>query len=175
MGVSITTAAEDKELIVRYFNYFFTGIMNIHSANTPIIYVADDGQTAKYLAFDFGLHTIGKPGNDCDAYFISGNIYCELAKENGEWKIWHLVLEHDHSIPVGKDYGEVPIYLQPGDDPVAEETGIPTVARTVHEPLLGWEYLYQDMPKPYRTYDPMHSYGPEGELGMRYYEREQRY
>lgn len=152
-----------------------TGIMNIHSANTPVIYVADDGKTAKYLAFDFGLYTVGKPGNDCNAYFTSGNVYCDLVKERGEWKIWHLVLEHDHSIPVGADYGEVPVYLRPGDDPVAEEAGVPTVERTVHDPLLGWEHLYQDMPKPYRTYDPMHSYGPEGDIGMRYYEREQRY
>lgn len=152
-----------------------TGIMNIHSANTPVIYVADDGNTAKYMAFDFGLHTTGKGDGDCDAFIASGNIYCDLIKENGDWKIWHLVMEHDHSVPVGKDYGTVPLYLGPGDDPVVDEFGTPTVQRQVHDPMLGWEQLYRDMPKPYYTYDAVHSYGAEGDLGMRYYERERRY
>lgn len=151
------------------------GIMNIHSANTPVIYVSDDGKTAKYLAFDFGLYTVGKPNGDCDAFFVSGNVYCDLIKENGNWKIWHLVMEHDHSIPVGQDYGNVPLYLGPQDDPVAEEFGTPTIQRTVHNPMLGWEHLYQDMPMPYYTYNALHSYGPEGDLGMPYYERERRY
>jgi hypothetical protein len=152
-----------------------TGCLDIHSANTPVIYVAEDGRTAKYLAFDFGLYTVGKADGDCDAYFISGNIYCDLIKEDGDWKIWHLVLEHDHAVPVGQDYGVVPQYLAPGDDPLLDSLGEPTVPRTVHDPMLGWEHLYQDMPKAHYTYDPLHSYGPDGDLGMRYYERERRY
>ena len=151
------------------------GIFNVHSANTPVIYVAEDGQTARYLAFDFGLYTAGKPDGDCDAFFTAGNVYCELCKEQGDWKIWHLILEHDHSIPVGQDYGDVPTVLRPGDDPAAEEAGTPPTARQLHDPMLGWEHLYQDMPKAYHTYDALHSYGPEGDHGMRYYERELRY
>ena len=57
------------------------GELIIHSANTPVIYVSDDGRTAKYMAFDFGLYTTGKPDGDCDAYFTSGNVFCELLEE----------------------------------------------------------------------------------------------
>ena len=151
------------------------GIMNIHSANTPVLYISDDGNYAKYLAYDFGVYSRQDEQGGCDSYFISGNIYCELVKERGAWKIWHLILEHDHSVPVGEDYGKIPVDQDPALDPMAEEFGTPPVIRQVHEPKLGWEHLYQDMPKAYYTYDPLHSYGPEGDVGMRYYERERRY
>jgi hypothetical protein len=152
------------------------GELIIHSANTPVIYVSDDGRTAKYLAFDFGLYTTGKPDGDCDAYLTSGNVYCELLKENGQWKIWHLVMQHDASVPVGADYGEtVPVNLRPGDDPIADQFGEPTIRRNVYDPMFGWEHLYQDMPMAYYSYNAMHSYGPEGDMGMTYYERERRY
>ena len=52
------------------------------------------------------------------------------------------------------------------------EFGEPTVKRTVYEPFFGWEYLYQDMPRPYYSYTDLRSYWPEGELGIPYYERE---
>ena len=66
----------------------------------------------------------------------------------------------------------MPIEPQPGDDPLEAEFGEPTVKRTVYEPFFGWEYMYQDMPRPYYSYTDIRSYGPEGELGLPYYERE---
>ena len=149
------------------------GVMSHHTSNTPLCYIAEDGKTAKYLAYDCGEQTVGKPDGTMDAYFVFGLIFADLVCENGVWKIWHLALLHDHTIPVGVDYGEaVPIETQPGDDPLEAEFGEPTVKRTVYEPFFGWEYMYQDMPRPYYSYTDIRSYGPEGDLGLPYYERE---
>jgi hypothetical protein len=151
------------------------GTMSHHTVNTPLCYIAEDGKTAKYMAYDCGEQTVGKPDGTMDAYFVFGLLYADLVKEDGEWKIWHLALTHDHSIPVGISYGDaMPIEAPQQDDPLVPEFGTPTVQHTVYEPFFGWEYLYQDMPKPYYTYTDRASYGPEGELGYPYYERERR-
>ena len=151
------------------------GVMSHHTSNTPLCYIAEDGKTAKYLAYDCGEQTVGKPAGTMDAYFVFGLLFADLVKEEGEWKIWHLALTHDHTIPVGIDYGDAfPIETKRGDDPIEAEFGTPTIQHQVYEPFFGWEYLYQDMPKPYYSYTDRASYGPEGALGYPYYERERR-
>ena len=150
------------------------GIMNLDSLNTPVIYIAEDGKTAKYMAYDVGIYTVGKPDGTADACFLFGIAYADLIKEDGEWKIWHLILQHDHSVPAGVPYSTIPSRLRPGDDPFIEEFGTPTIQREVHDTFLGWEYLYQDMPTPYYSYNDLRSYGPNGEMGLKFYERELR-
>lgn len=150
------------------------GIMNLHALNTPVCYIADDGQTARYMAFDQGIYTVGHPDGTADAYHTTGVVYADLIKEDGEWKIWHLIMQHDHSAPAGKDYGEVPIRLGANDDPVVNEFGTPTIPQKLHDTFLGWENLYQDMPKPYYCYNDMYGYGANGAFGMSYFERERR-
>ena len=151
------------------------GIMNIHTCGTPVYYIAEDGKTARYMCYDVGIYTVGKPDKTASAYFIFGMVYADLLKEDGQWKIWHLVMQHDHSIPAGKNYGEaVPVRLRPGDDPYAEEFGQPTIRRTVYDPFMGWEYMYQDMPRQYYSYNELEGYGPEGNMGIKWYDRERR-
>lgn len=151
------------------------GVMAHHTSNTPLVYIAEDGRTAKYLGYDCGEQTIGRPDGTADAYFIFGLVFADLIKEDGAWKIWHLVLQHDHTIAVGSDYSEVPVLAEPGTDPYEAEFGTPTIQRTVYDNFFGWEYLYQDMPKSYYTYEDDRGYGPNGCMGMKYYERERRY
>ena len=146
----------------------------MQTATTPLVYIADDGNSARYLGYRLGYQADGKPDGSADAYMDFGLIFCDLLKEDGEWKIWHLVLEHDHTVTVGEDYGKVPVRQPAEEDPLTKDFGTPTVQQTVYEPLYGWENLYQDMPKPYATYNEAESYGPNGNLGKPYYERERR-
>lgn len=149
------------------------GIMNIHNYNTPVYYLSEDGRYAKYMGYDCGIYTVGNPDGSAKAYFIFGVSYCDLIKEDDEWRIWHLTMQHDISVPAGADFGStVPVRLEPGDDPYTEEFATPTVQRTVYNPFLGWEYMYQDMPRKFYTYDAMRSYGPDGMMGLKWYERE---
>ena len=146
----------------------------MQTATTPLVYIADDGASARYLGYRLGYQAAGKPDGTADAYLDFGLISCDLLKENGTWKIWHLVLRHDHTVTVGEDYGKVPVRLPFGEDPLEPEFGTPTIEQNVYEPLYGWEYLYYDMPRPYETYNEKESYGPNGDLGKPYYQRERR-
>jgi hypothetical protein len=150
------------------------GVMEHHTSNTPLVYIAEDGRSAKYLGYDCGEQTVGAPDGSAEAYFVFGLVLADLLKEDGKWKIWHLVLERDHTIAAGSDYAQVPVELEPGQAPLDSDFGEPTIKRLVHDNWIGWEYLYQDMPKPYYTYEATRGYGPEGCLGLKYYERERR-
>jgi hypothetical protein len=151
------------------------GISCFHTCNTPLVFVADDGKTARYLGCDIGHQTYGKPGNTADAQHVIGRVFADVILENGQWKIWHLVLEHEYTIAAGTDYGSYPLHLKPGDDPIESENGQPTIQETVHDPFYNWEYMYHDMPRPYRTYTDKHGYGPESDLNLPYDIREERY
>ena len=101
-------------------------------------------------------------------------MFADLLKEDGAWKLWHLVLEHDHTVTVGEHYEDLPVLRDQYTDPLEEQNGTPTIQTPVYQPLFGWEYMWQDMPKPYYTYSETESYGPGGNLGKPYYERERR-
>ena len=150
------------------------GCSAMHTSTTPLVYIADDGRTARYLGYQLGYQANGKPDGDADAFFEFGLMFADLKKENGVWKIWHLVLEHDHTVEVGTAYADVPVLRPEEEDPLRPDWGDPTVKQDVYQPLFGWEYIWQDMPRPYDTYNEKESYGPNGDLGKPYYLRERR-
>ena len=146
------------------------GMTAQHSCTTPLVYIADDAQTARYLAYDVGMSATGKPDGTADGYFEVSLIFIEFAREDDEWKIWHVVEEHDFSIRSGEDYDQMPRILA-ADDPSKRYYGTPTKPVDVYDPQFGWEYIYYDMPAPYRSYEEEESYGPEGRIGKKYYDR----
>lgn len=147
-----------------------------HTSTTPLVYIADDGKTARYLGFDLGQQTYGKSGDSADAYLVFGLVFADCIREDGEWKIWHLILEHEHTVPAGVGYNTIPVKLAREDDRIDMESGEDlTEKHTVHDPFFGWEYLYQDMPRPYRTYTDEYGYSNNSYHGFNYYEREERY
>ena len=150
------------------------GCAAMHTSTTPLVYIAEDGQTAQYLGYHLGFESTGKPDGSADTYMDLGLIHADLVKEDGEWKIWHLSLEHDHTITVGQNYAKVPVRQAPEEDPLYVNFGKPTVERTVYDPFFGWENMFYDMPRPYTTMTDERSYGPEGDLGKPYHERDKR-
>ncbi len=145
----------------------------MNTATTPLAYISDDGKSAQYQGYRAGMQCKGRADGEADCYMDLGLIHCDLLKEDGEWKIWHLELERDHTFTVAENYAK-----QEADpawpDPLAEDFGEPTVKQTVYDPFYGWEYMFQDMPRPYETMTDERSYGPKGQLGKPYYERDPR-
>ena len=153
------------------------GVMAHHTSTTPLCYISQDGRYARYMGYDLGEVTFGKPNLEADAYFVFGLLYCDLIKENGQWKIWHLIMTRDHTMPNGESYtGTVPArILKKGEDPLDDWDGTPTKNdHKVYEPFFGWEYLYQDMPTEFYTYTDLTGYGPESNMGYDYVARERR-
>lgn len=144
----------------------------LHDCTTPLLFIADDGQTARYLCYDVGMEATGKPDGTSKSYFEIGLCFIEFIKEGDAWRIWHLVYQHDFSIEAGKDYEKVGRWLTPEQN--AEFTrhhGNPTKPFDVYDDMFGWEYIYFDMPAPYRTYEEEEGYGARGKIGKKYYDR----
>ena len=148
-----------------------TGMTAMHSCTTPLLYIANDGQTARYMCYDLGMSGQGKADGTADCYHEFGLLFVELILEDGEFKIWHVVEEHDFTIESGKDYNDVPYIITDPNDPSFKDNGNPTIKKEVYNNIYGWEYLYYDMPKPYKTYDEDQGYGPKGKIGRKFYER----
>jgi hypothetical protein len=151
------------------------GCSEMHTSTTHLVYIADDGKTARFLGYRPAYLSTGLPDGTAKTYFDLGLVFADLIKEGDKWKIWHLVIEHDHTIEAGHNYADTPVKLPEGEhDPLEEDYGTPTIPTTVYNPFFGWEYMFQDMPKPYATYNDKESYGPKGDLGKPYYDRERR-
>jgi hypothetical protein len=148
------------------------GCSGMLTLTTPLTILADDGMSARFVGYSLGYSAEGKPGGAADAYLSCDLLFADLLKEDGEWRILNLTFNHDHTIECGTSYADVPILGW--DDPLVAREGEPTIKRTVYNPLYGWEYIYYDMPRPYYTYTDKDSYGPGGNLGKPYYERDPR-
>ena len=146
------------------------GMTAMHSNTTPLLFISNDDKYARYLGYDLGLSGKGRPDGTAECYFEFGLILAELVREQDGWKIWHLVEEHDFSIESGVNYNEVNTVIQ-GCDPGARFYGKPTVEKEVYDNQYGWEYLFYDMPRPFKTYDEDEGYGPKGKVGRKFYQR----
>lgn len=71
----------------------------MHTQETPVIEVAGDGKTAKMLCYSIGLSirgTVDENGNESKSSSWMWEKYAvDFVKEDGEWKIWHLINLHD--------------------------------------------------------------------------------
>ena len=142
----------------------------MHSCTTPLLFISVDDQYARYLGYDLGMTGQGDPDGTAKCYFEIGLMLVELVREADGWKIWHVVQEHDFSIESGTNYNDVDTVLK-GYDPASRFYGDPTVKKEVYDNQFGWEYLFYDMPRPFKTYDEDEGYGPNGKVGKKFYER----
>lgn len=151
------------------------GIFVMHTLTTPIIEIAEDGQTAKGV-----WYTPGAIGMVDEKGKLAGNWLWEryavdFIKEDGQWKFWHILVLTDFLSPMGKD-------LQPpgpmiAGAPEGTESKATTAAATT-QPSNGprpWTIPKQNyaawspttvssiaprLPEPYKTFSETFSYGP---------------
>lgn len=146
------------------------GLTTMHSCTTPLLFISADDKYARYLCYDLGLTGKGSPDGSAECYFEFGLLLIELVREADGFKIWHLVQQHDFSIESGKNYNDINTVIE-GYDPGSRHYGDPTVKTEVYDNQYGWEYLFYDMPRPFKTYDEDEGYGPRGKVGRKFYER----
>jgi hypothetical protein len=137
------------------------------SVNTPLIYVAFDGKTARGLWYCDG-YLCDQRGNTDVLY---QKVAADFIREGDQWKIWHLVFGTDivdplHTDPLPKDFGIL------GD--TKRWFGTPTVACTTHDPKYNWNDDYPAEPAAYETFRLSESYAPEGCPRYRQHMREVR-
>jgi len=143
------------------------GMFQMHTLTTPIIEVAEDGQTAKGMWYTPGM--VG--GVDRDGRLRNEWLWEKYAvdfiKEDGQWKFWHILVSTDFGGPLGKDLNKDAVTGAVQGAEGAQQAQEPSLPKTVVK-VAGKVYgptrvpvLYPPMPVPYKTFSETFSYGPD--------------
>lgn len=139
------------------------GAISYIPMDTPVIEIADDGQTAKALFNIRGSFSRITPAGPV-AYWLFGWAAVDFVMEDGSFKIWHMQWLRDLETPCGTPFGaqpealpELPIYA-PMKTFSMPEPSVPAVLA---------ENYYADrpfakspaIPEPYETFADTFSYG----------------
>ena len=131
-----------------------------HTITSPVVVVADDRQTAKGVWYTPGVGgKLNKDGSG-NAGWMWEKYGVDFVREEGQWKIWHMRVYTDFSVPVGGRMGEGGGMGAPPPQPSWDHT--------YQHPYEAWApgvspKLVPRPPEPYRTFSETWSYADEGE------------
>jgi SnoaL-like domain len=145
------------------------GMFQVHTITTPIIEVADDGQTAKGMWYTPGAVAGVTDKGTLGADWIWEKYAVDFIKEDGKWKFWHIVVVTDIAVPWGVGAGTtMSDSKQQGAEGVPDNATVVkplprTVAKDLYKPLSSTTVprLFPPLPVPYRTFSETFSYGPD--------------
>ncbi len=143
---------------------FNVGNLVCGNISTPLIELAEDGKTAKGIWYVMGADIeIGPSGPE--SYHSWGRVGVDFIKEDGAWKIWHMVFAEDIWCPTGQNWG-VPEHPKATADPrfaaLADfKMPEPNVPMQVHEIFHEKRPLkpFPPLPERYATFAETFSYG----------------
>lgn len=138
---------------------------NLVCANlsTPLIELAEDGQSAKGLWYVRGTD-LGFGPTGPESWHFMGRVAVDFLPEDGAWKIWHLLYAEDLRSPTGRSWAE-PAPELPADPRFAALADFrfpaPNVQTTLHERYHDRRQLkpFPRLPEPYTTFAETFSYG----------------
>ena len=138
------------------------GCLFHHPISTGLVHEAYDGNTARGLWYCISQETLPTSVTQADARWYMEKLAIDFLKEDGQWKIWHVVVATDLQSEAGANYMEQPVDLPDQDNPAFVEFGTPTLSMRVHNERYNWLDNYPPAPVPYQTFNEDNSYGPEG-------------
>lgn len=132
--------------------------------STPLVVISGDGETAKGLWYSIGSESIAAGGEEADCRWYNERLAVDFIREDGEWKIWHLVIANDLCCHVGENVDELPSRRPPNSflPEIEFKSGKPTIEMLTHNSILNWADGYPADPTPYFHFEDEISYGPEG-------------
>ena len=141
------------------------GMMNYKPVDTAVIEVAGDGCTAKGIWSIRGSHSLLSEGGPI-SYWEWGWFAVDFVREDGQWKIWHMLYLQDVCRPCGhpwtgpeKKYAELEQFAEMKDWAAAAPT-IPVVLRERYHAERAFAPTPR-LPEPYETFAETFSYGYE--------------
>ena len=144
------------------------GLLNYKPLDTPVVEIAGDGQTAR------GIWTCRNSYSDLTTggpvtFYEWGWVAADFMNEAGEWKIWHLLILNDVHVQAGLQYYEAdkPYPAVPGFEAMADfKMPEPNVQMTLRVPYRPDRPATPspEVPVPYETFVPEHSYGYRKEV-----------
>ena len=121
---------------------------------TPLVRLAADARTAQGLWYFLGHSSDeGEKGK-----WVNGRICADFIKEDGAWKIWHLLVGTDLTITAGEkrsDKFSEPHMVCDGELTMADVENVWKVkVGTFFDPAYNWS-PYPPLPKDYRIWEEM--------------------
>lgn len=138
------------------------GCSHFVTATTPLLRLSGDGKTARGLWYCIGQDTRAVEGGEADAWWIYQTMGIDFIKEDGQWKIWHLVECIDYVCQAGISFQAGDVDGIPEEQRFRDAFGKPDIEMTVHDPRYNWYDDFPGMPMPYYSFTPENGYGPEG-------------
>ena len=145
------------------------GTLFIHTLTTPVIEIAEDGQTAKGVWKSPGAETITDPQTGKLRGMWAWTKYaCDFIKEDGKWKILHYHVYRIFMTPADMNYtDEYESRFMSKASAIAPADGGASQASSLKEPTtydnpFTTKYvpeLVPAPPEPYRTFSETFSYG----------------
>lgn len=130
------------------------GSNTVLSMTTPLIEIAYDGMSAKGLWYIVGETTeVYAEGPKAGWYF--GRCAVDFVKEDGQWKIWHMLLCTDFETPLGGNWARDPMHSHEGV-PLPEPTETGVYYRSYTPDYVS--AVYPPLPEPYDTFANTFSY-----------------
>ncbi len=179
---SIDNATKQKaQLLKSYFKedlgnmtdeqLYGRGPLELRSLDNAIIEIAGDGKTAKGMFVCFGLVTDLEP-NGSISRWVFGTYCMDFIREDGQWKIWHMLYLEDINEVAGQKWGvnapapypEIPEWAPLKEIQIAQ----PNVPETLREHYHGMRPFTRlpKMPEPYETFEETFSYGAESKEAL---------
>lgn len=139
------------------------GVFDLLSTTNSVIEIAGDGETAKGM-----WHCFGKPVDVNEygplAYWVFGTFCVDFVKEDGQWKLWHMMFLEDIHFPAGVNwstnshsYPELPEFAELKGNFIPCPN-VPTTLRERYSMDRPFTQL-PDFPEPYDTFAETFSYG----------------
>ncbi|MGC3979951.1 MAG: nuclear transport factor 2 family protein [Steroidobacteraceae bacterium] len=130
------------------------GTFQNHSLASPLIQVAEDGKTAKGMWYSGTVKVSTNTSGKFESQLAWEKFAVDFIREDGQWRIWHLLILSDFSI----NTGDKPMPSTPSSVPAVPNDISTTVARSWAPNVV--PQLNPLPPKPYRTFSETFSYGP---------------
>ena len=130
------------------------GSNTVLNFTTPLIEVAFDGKTAKGMWYVYGATTeVYSKGPKAAWNF--GRCAVDFIKEDGQWKIWHMIMFTDIACPVGGNWGRDAMYAHEGVA-IPEPTEKKTFYHSYDKDFVS--LVAPELPEPYDTFANTFSY-----------------
>ena len=150
---------------------FGAGSMDVKPMDTAVIEIAGDGESARGIWYSRGTYNDLTPQGPL-AFWELGIYACDFVREDGQWKVLHLLQLTDIHTPGGRSWGDPkpePFPNLPEFDGAvpftAPEPTVPEVLREAYYPGRPFAPL-PEPPVPYETLHETFSYGYRKEAAV---------
>lgn len=140
------------------------GSCNIDNMTTPVVEIAEDGRTAKGIWYSL-MEETDYQSTGCTSYHKWGWVAADFIKEDGAWKLWHLIVTEDFRCLPGQNWSKENPVPKPEDPAFAALAAFPfpepNVKKTFYQhvsKVRPVQALIQP-PVPYDTFSNTFSYG----------------